>query len=75
GTEFVLELHSAGNGASLTGGGFDLRVRPDTGEVIAGSVGGSAAPFDTALLWRMTTAWDSIFMSQAPNAVNPEGGA
>ncbi|MDH3479652.1 MAG: 4Fe-4S dicluster domain-containing protein [Gemmatimonadota bacterium] len=75
GTEFVMELHTAGNGASLTGGGFDLRVRPDTGEVIGGSVGGSAAPFDTALLWRMTTAWDSIFMSQAPNAVNPEGGA
>jgi putative selenate reductase len=75
GTELVLKLDTAGNGASLTGGGFDLRVRPDTGEVIGGSAGGSAMPFDTALLWRMRTVWDSIFLSPTPNTVNPEGGA
>ena len=29
---------------------------------------------DTALLWRMRTVWEAIFMSSAPNVVNPVGG-
>ncbi len=67
-------LPSANEGrATLTGPGFRFDVSwPGLG-VTSGEITDSGRTFDTALLYRMRMAWQSIFASRAPNAVNPAG--
>ena len=57
----------------------ELEVVADHGGLCAapGALEGPAAlgapGIDTAVLWRMKTAWDSVYHSAKPNPMNPEG--
>lgn len=84
GAEFSLVPETERNRATLGGAGFRLdlqweplavrearltnsAVRPATASSPQGEV-----DFDTALLWRMKTVWESIFCSGVPNMVHPD---
>jgi len=56
--------------AMVRGDGIDLELRLDPFEVTGGTMVPSADPFDTALLWRMKTVWDSIYHAATPNLMN-----
>lgn len=73
GAVLVVNVDTARDIATVAGDGLELRVRWNSAEVIGGSIARSSAPFDTAFLWRMRTAWDAIFMAPTPNPVNLEG--
>jgi putative selenate reductase len=73
GMEWILEPNSAANDAVVFGRNFRMEVELDpvrVREVFLHNSGG--LNFDTALLWRMKTVWQSIFNSSRPNAVNPD---
>ncbi len=58
--------------ATIVGPGLRLDVAWPGLDVLSGEADPDAA-VDTALLWRMRTAWESIFASRVPNVVNPAG--
>jgi NAD-dependent dihydropyrimidine dehydrogenase PreA subunit len=73
GKEFRL-IHTPGqNGALIYGARFEMEVRWEPFEVKQMRRGdASEFTLDTALLWHMKTAWESIFHSAKPNMVNPD---
>jgi putative selenate reductase len=74
GCELRLEVDESANEAVVTTGGLRLDLRWDPLEVVGGTAGeGGAEPLDTAHLWRMHTAWESIYRSARPNPVSPGG--
>jgi hypothetical protein len=72
GIEYRFEPEPDRNRAALVGRGFELELSWDPYEVRGGRLTGTEpVRLDTALLWRVKTAWDSIFNSERPNMVNP----
>jgi len=72
GAEYFLAPEIERNRATLCGTGFHLDLQWEPLEVRAGRLTDSEEiEFDTALLWRMKTVWESIFNTDAPNMVNP----
>ena len=72
GLEMSLEFTPDRNHAQVRGEGFRLSLNWDSLEVRDVELtGGHEISFDTALFWRMKTAWNSIFNSRRPNMVNP----
>jgi putative selenate reductase len=72
GKEFRL-IHKPGqNSAIIFGARFEMEVQWEPFAVKQMRHGSSEGfSLDTALLWRMKTAWESIFRSEKPNMVNP----
>jgi len=60
--------------ATIVGPGVRLDVTWPGLDVLSGETEPDVA-VDTALLWRMRTAWENIFTSRVPNVVNPAGTA
>ncbi len=58
------------NRATLTGDDFRLELTWQPFEVVKGYLTGPETGLDTHLLWRMKTAWESIFEAAAPNPVS-----
>ena len=72
GMEYRFEPEPERNRAALVGPGFELELSWDPYEVRGGRLtGGEEMSLDTALLWRVKTAWDSIFNAERPNMVTP----
>ncbi|MCL5286932.1 MAG: 4Fe-4S binding protein, partial [Acidobacteria bacterium] len=73
GADYFLVPEPERNRATLCGEGFHLDLQWEPLEVCAGRLTNSGEiEFDTALLWRMKTVWESIFHSGTPNMVNPD---
>ena len=73
GSEYFLAPELERNRATLCGAGFHLDLQWEPLEVCEGRLRDSEdIAFDTALLWRMKTVWESIFNSDSPNMVNPD---
>jgi putative selenate reductase len=73
GAEFFFAPELERNRATFCGTGFHLDLQWEPLEVREGRLTDSRdIDFDTALLWRMKTVWESIFNSDAPNMVNPD---
>jgi len=73
GAEYFLAPEIERNRATLCGAGFHLDLQWEPLEVCGARLTDSEEiEFDTALLWRMKTVWESIFNTDAPNMVNPE---
>ena len=73
GSEYFLAPELARNRAMLCGTGFHLDLQWEPLEVREGRLTDSQdIAFDTALLWRMKTVWESIFNSDSPSMVNPD---
>lgn len=73
GVEMRLEPHLERNRAAVHGPGFRLELQWEPFAVLNGERTGSPnVDFDTALLWRMKTVWESIFLSAKPNIVHPD---
>ncbi|MFQ5664136.1 MAG: 4Fe-4S binding protein [Terriglobia bacterium] len=73
GVEMWFEPEPERNRAVVRGEGFRVELRWDPFEVQGGHLtGGEEVSFDSALLWRMKTVWESIFHSRKPNMVNPD---
>jgi putative selenate reductase len=73
GFEYFLAPELERNRATLCGTGFHLDLQWEPLEVRAGRLTDcSDIAFDTALLWRMKTVWESIFNSDSPSMVNPD---
>jgi len=73
GSEYLLAPEPEHNRATLCGTGFHLDLQWEPMEVRAGRLTDSRdIAFDTALLWRMKTVWESIFNSDSPCMVNPD---
>jgi len=72
-----LGVDEAANWAYVEADDLRLELSWEPLQILGGSIEPGAAPLDTARLWRMRTAWESIFRSGAPNPVNPggEGGS
>jgi putative selenate reductase len=72
GVEYRFEPEPDRNRAALVGRGFELELSWDPYAVRGGRLTGTEpVSLDTALAWRMKTAWDSIFNSERPNMVTP----
>jgi putative selenate reductase len=72
-TEWIFSPNPEGTHATVRGDGFRLIVQLDPLEIQEVSRSGSEELiFDSSLLWRMKTVWESIFESTKPNAVNPD---
>jgi len=61
------------NRAALYTEGLHLELTWNPLQVVGGSTETEAQPIDTARLWRMRTAWDSIYEGARSNPVNPGG--
>jgi ferredoxin len=61
------------NRAALDTEGLHLELTWNPLQVVGGSTETEAQPIDTARLWRMRTAWDSIYEGARSNPVNPGG--
>lgn len=73
GVELRFEPDQEHNRAAVRGEGFCLELKWEPFEVQGGQVtGGEEVNFDSSLLWRMKTVWESIFNSSKPNMVNPD---
>ncbi|MBI3484475.1 MAG: 4Fe-4S binding protein [Acidobacteria bacterium] len=73
GVEFSLVPQPERNCATMSGADFHLDLQWEPLQVREGRLTDSRdIDFDTALLWRMKTVWESIFHSDAPNMVNPD---
>lgn len=73
GLDLKLSLKEGKLADRIEGPGIDLVVDWSGLRVKSGSLAGGIR-FDTALLWRVKTAWHSIFCSERPNMVNPSPG-
>lgn len=71
GADMRLELDGRQRHGTLTGDGFTVRLRWEPLEVDGGSSVRGGVTLDTAVLWRLKTAWQAIFQSRLPNMVNP----
>jgi hypothetical protein len=73
GKEFRM-IHTPGQNTALVfGARFEMGVQWEPFEVKRMRRGDvSEFSLDSALLWRMKTAWESIFHSPKPNMVNPD---
>ena len=58
------------NRASVTGDHFHLELSWEPFAVVKGHLTGPETGLDTALLWRIRTAWDAIYGSTLANMVN-----
>ncbi len=78
GREFRLDVDAEANRGRLTAAGLSVELRWEPLEVLtfdpqqvdAGTPGDSS--LDTSGLWRMKTAWESIYHASRPNPVNPD---
>jgi len=68
-----LEVNAPENRAALDTDGLHLELTWNPLQVVGGSTDTGAQPIDTAGLWRMRTAWDSIYQGARANPVNPSG--
>jgi ferredoxin len=68
-----LGVDEPANWAYLDAGDMRLELSWNPLQILGGSVAPDAQPLDTARLWRMRTAWDSIYRSEKANPVNPTG--
>jgi putative selenate reductase len=81
GRELRLDVEPSANRGRLTAPGLSLELRWEPLEVLAsgshpGDDGGAGEPaLDTAGVWRMKTAWESIYHSSKPSPVNPGPGS
>jgi putative selenate reductase len=74
GRELRLVVDQKGNRATVSSADFRLELTWEPFEITEGSRAmAEAEPIDTARLWRMRTAWDSIYESDRPNPANPRG--
>ena len=71
GREFRLTLDEVTGTTTLEGPGISLVLDWKPLEVTQVRIDASVE-FDTALLWRMKTVWDTIFNASTPNMVQPE---
>ncbi|MFQ5744070.1 MAG: 4Fe-4S binding protein [Acidobacteriota bacterium] len=73
GVEMQFEPEPESNCATVRGAEFRIDLDWEPFKVRGGH---ASSPegfcFDSALLWRMKTVWDSIFNSSKPNMVNPD---
>ncbi len=69
----TLGVDESANWAYLDAGDMRLELSWTPLQILGGSVEPDALPLDTARLWRMRTAWDSIYRSGRSNPVNPAG--
>ena len=74
GQVLVLRVDESANRADLDAGDMQLELSWNPLQILGGSVEPSARPLDTARLWRMRTAWESIYGAERPNPVNAGGG-
>ncbi|MFH1574317.1 MAG: 4Fe-4S binding protein [Acidobacteriota bacterium] len=68
-----LEVNIPDNRARLSTEEVTIDVEWEPLRVVEAGGGKPGFAFDTSRLWRMKTAWDSVFHSTRPNPVNPEG--
>jgi len=68
-----LAVTESENRAALDAEGLHLELAWNPLQVVGGSTDAEAQPIDTARLWRMRTAWDSIYEGVRSNPVNPGG--
>jgi putative selenate reductase len=73
GRELSLHVDEGAERADLDAGDVHLQLAWHSLEILGGSVEPGARGLDTASLWRMRTAWDSIYGATRPNPVNPAG--
>ena len=71
GEEMQFDPHPQGERAVLAGKGFRIEVSLFPLEVLAVSATRSVE-LDTATLWRIVTAWESIFGASTGNVVRPK---
>lgn len=73
GRSLSLEVNESANRAEVESDDFRLTLTWDPFEPVCGRpVGAGAEPLDTALLWRMRTAWEAIYGADRPNPVTPD---
>ncbi len=75
GTVIRLEVSARGDRATVHGPGYRLEVAWPGLEIESAAFDDPRAVVDSALLWRLRTAWQGIFASPFPNPVNPGGAA
>jgi putative selenate reductase len=68
-----LTVDEPANRADLDAGDLRLELSWNPLQIVGGSVEPAARPLDTARLWRMRTAWDSIYRAERPNPANLGG--
>jgi len=73
GRVLTLRVDEASNWAFVDAGDVRLELSWDPLLILGGSVEPNARPLDTARLYRMRTAWESIYGSARPNPANPGG--
>ncbi|MDP2470442.1 MAG: 4Fe-4S binding protein [Candidatus Palauibacterales bacterium] len=73
GRELRLTIDEASDRAELIGDDVNLELSWTSQRILGGSVNPDGLPLDTADLWRMRTAWESIYRAKRPNPVNPVG--
>lgn len=73
GRSLTLGVDEPSNWAYVEADDLRLELSWEPLKVLGGSVEDGAEPLDTARLWRMRTAWESIYRSSSPNPVNPGG--
>jgi len=73
GREHRLEVDAAGNHARLSTDKMTIELEWEPLRVLEGRGAKRDLAFDTSLLWRMKTVWDSVYHSARPNPVNPGG--
>ncbi len=73
GRELSLRVDEDQGRAELDAGDVRLQLAWESLEILGGSFEPGAPGLDTARLWRMRTAWDSIYHAHRPNPVNPAG--
>ncbi len=73
GRVLVLRVDEAANRADLDASGVRLELSWNPLRILGGSVEPSARPLDTSRVWRMRTAWESIYRAERPNPVNVGG--
>jgi putative selenate reductase len=71
GMEWQLEFDTLPNVVTVRGDDVELRLTWEPLVVTRATIGDPTRTVDTAVLWRMRTAWESIFCSGTPNMVSP----
>ncbi|MEM7581949.1 MAG: 4Fe-4S dicluster domain-containing protein [Acidobacteriota bacterium] len=71
GLELKFQPVPEGNSATVTGEGLHLELSWQPFEVRKAQLGQHAQDLDTAVLWRMRRAWESIFTGPIPSMVHP----
>jgi len=73
GRVMVLRVDEPANRADLDAGDVRLELSWTPLQILGGSVEPTARPLDTARVWRMRTAWESIYRAERPNPVSSGG--